>query len=208
MSLCKVLPMSVLFRRAVIDYSEPSIRLPENQITLQHAPASVLLLDGHQPNLSLKLIEEARTAGIPTILDGGSWNTNTCQLFDKVDYLIVSEKFAKQYTGEDSPKKNLAILSKTAPFVALTWGPNGVYWSDQGNAYHTPAYDIQAIDSTGAGDAFHGAFALGLALGKDIESNLEYASAVGALTCLKTGARHALPTKNTVSHFMLHSTIE
>ena len=110
--------------RSIIDYRAPTALAPEDSISLHTCPAKALLIDGHQPLLSLALVEEARALGIPTVLDAGSVNDGTMLLFNKVDYLITSEKFAKH--------------------------------------------------------------------------NMRRACATGALTCLKAGARSALPTRQAV----------
>ena len=184
--------------RSIIDYRAPSARAAEDTISLTKFPAKVLLIDGHQPLLSLALIEEARALGIPSILDAGSINDGTQLLYNKVDYLITSAKFAKHFSGEDDPRTALATLDGAAPLIACTWGADGVYWQDEYGQHHTPAFDIEAVDTTGAGDAFHGAFALGIAEGLKTKQNMRRACATGALTCLKAGARSALPTRKAV----------
>jgi sulfofructose kinase len=190
--------------RSIIDYRAPSALAANDTIRLAHTPAKVLLVDGHQPLLSLALVEEARALGIPSVLDAGSINDGTLLLYNKVDYLITSEKFAKQFSGEEDPRTALAALDGTAPFIACTWGAEGVYWQDENGQHHMPAFDIEPVDTTGAGDAFHGAFALGVAEGLQPKQNMQRASATGALTCLKAGARTALPSRkavDTLCHF-------
>jgi sulfofructose kinase len=119
-------------------------------------------------------------------------------LYNKVDYLISSEKFARQFSGEEDPRKALVSFDGTAPFIAVTWGSDGVYWQDDEGQHHMPAFNIEAVDTTGAGDAFHGAFALGLAQVMELRTNLRRACATAALTCLKVGARSALPDRTRV----------
>lgn len=184
--------------RSIVDYRAPSSMAPEDAVSLRASPARVLLLDGHQPLLSAKLIDEARRLGIPSVLDAGSVHDGTLMLYNKVDYLITSEKFARQFSDEDDPRTALASLDGAAPFIAVTWGADGVYWQDDEGQHHMPAFDIEAVDTTGAGDAFHGAFALGLAEGINIRANLRRASATAALTCLYAGARSALPERHRV----------
>ena len=181
--------------RSIVDYRAPTALAPENMISLSTQPARVLLVDGHQPLLSIKLVEEARLLGIPSVLDAGSVHDGTMSLYNKVDYLISSEKFAHQFSGEEDPRKALASFDGTAPFTAVTWGSDGVYWQDDEGQHHMPAFDIEAVDTTGAGDAFHGAFALGLAQVMELRTNLRRACATAALTCLKVGARSALPDR-------------
>lgn len=179
--------------RSIVDYRAPSALAPEDTVSLTERPAKVLLVDGHQALLSARLIDEARSLGIPSVLDAGSVHDGTMMLYNKVDYLISSEKFARQFSGEDDPRTALAALDGAAPFIAATWGDDGVYWQDEDDQHHMPAFDIEAVDTTGAGDAFHGAFALGLARGMKLRDNLRRSSATAALTCLQSGARSALP---------------
>lgn len=173
--------------------------VPEDAFQLSDYPAKVLLVDGHQPLLSLALVKQARQLGIPSILDAGSVNDGTLLLYNQVDYLITSEKFARDFSGEDDPRTALAALDGAAPFIAVTWGDQGVYWQDEQGQHHTPAFDIEAVDTNGAGDALHGAFAYGLAQGLKPKANLRQACATAALTCLKIGARVALPSKQSVA---------
>ena len=179
--------------RSIIDYRVPSALAPKDIISLSAQPARVLLVDGHQPLLSIKLVKEARHLGIPSVLDAGSVHEGTMRLYNKVDYLISSQKFARQLSGEDDPRKALAFFDGAAPFTAVTWGRGGVYWQDDKGQHHMPAFDIEAVDTTGAGDAFHAAFALGLAKAMELRTNLRRACATAALTCMKVGARSALP---------------
>ena len=193
--------------RSIVDYRSASALVPEAMLSLSDYPAKVLLVDGHQPLLSLALVKEARTLGIPSVLDAGSVNDGTTLLHDKVDYLIASEKFARQHSQEENPRTALTALDGCATLIAVTWGSEGVYWQDENGQHHTPAFDIEAVDTTGAGDAFHGAFALGLAEGLNYKDNFRRASAVGALTCLKLGSRSALPTRKEVDALVLQNQI-
>ncbi len=193
--------------RSIVDFRAIESTCPEDGFDLAHMMPKVLLVDGHQPLLSLKLVNQARTLGIPTLLDAGSVNDGTRLLYNRVDYLVASEKFARQMSREDEPKAALAALDGAAPFIAATWGAQGVYWQDGEGQHHMPAFDIDAVDTTGAGDAFHGAFALGLAEGLSLRANLRRACATAALTCLKPGARTALPTGDLVDRLLrVHDT--
>ncbi len=178
-------------KRCLINYKGDTRALPTNALRLSHIPAKVVLFDGHEPFISLPLAELARQNGIPTVLDAGSWHEGTEMLMDRVDYLVCSEKFAKQYAGDENTA--LSRLAQLAPTVAITLGERGLIWQ-QGNAQGAlAAYPITAIDTTGAGDAFHGAFAAALAIGMDWQTLLRYASAAGASCCTQMGARLGLP---------------
>ena len=78
-------------------------------------------------------------------------------------------------------------------FLAVTDGPNGVYWLENGALRHMPAFAVKAIDSLGAGDAFHGAFTLALAEGRDLAGALRFASAAAALKCTHFGGAAGSP---------------
>ncbi len=189
--------------RCIVDHRGDHESLPADAYHFRpnRAP-KVLLVDGHEPALSIKLVETCGRLGIPTVLDAGSLHSGTAALFDQVDFCIASEKFARQQTGREDPIEALSELSGSAPVVAVTCGERGLYWQSGGAQAHLPAYPISAVDTTGAGDAFHGAFALGLTEGLDLEENFRRSAAVGALTCLRAGARAALPTKRALEAWL------
>ncbi|OAI02981.1 carbohydrate kinase [Methylomonas methanica] len=178
-------------QRALINYKGQTSALPANAIDFDDLAAKVLLFDGHEPHISLRLLNQL-THPVPTVLDAGSLHDGTLALMDKVDYLVCSEKFAVQYAGDE----NLALtkLAQIAPVVVITLGERGLIWQrgqEQGSLSAPP---IVAIDTTGAGDAFHGAFAAGLAKGLSWIELLRYASVAGALCCSRMGARPGLPS--------------
>jgi sulfofructose kinase len=110
-----------------------------------------------------------------------------------VDYLVCSEKFALQLKGDEQTA--LAYLADFAPVVVITLGERGLIWQCGQESGALPALAINAIDTTGAGDAFHGAFAAAIAAGLEWLTLLRYASVAGALCCEKMGARLGLPSK-------------
>jgi sulfofructose kinase len=136
----------------------------------------------------------AQAKGVPVILDAGSVHAGTLALLDQGDYLICSEKFAFSFTGETDEARALEKLRGHAPNVIITLGARGLVWARGQSAGRAPAYQVQAIDTTCAGDIFHGAFAAGLASGMAWEENLAYASAAAALSCTRIGGRPAIPT--------------
>jgi sulfofructose kinase len=189
--------------RTVVNYTEASTILPAVHAMLNsNHPPSVLLVDGHQPNISAHLIKQAKQLGIPSILDAGSLHAGTQQLMSEVDYLAASEKFARQLTQQNDPHQALQQMRSLAANVIITLGERGLIWA-QGKCSGTlPAFIVQAIDSTGAGDAFHGGLAVALASQQRWEDALIYASAVAALCCTKVGARPGMPTQIEVADFL------
>lgn len=179
--------------RALINYKGNTQALPAAAVDFSALNAKVMLFDGHQPYLSMALAGQAREAGIPTVLDAGSVHDGTMALIGEVDYMVCSEKFAQQFTGDI--EKTLARLSRVAPAVVITLGDKGLVWQRGKRRGESPAFPVNAIDTTGAGDAFHGAFAAALAAGMEWHDILRYASAAGALCCTKIGARTGLPSQ-------------
>lgn len=188
--------------RALVNYKGDTRALAEDAIDFSAIQPKVVLFDGHEPLLSVPLAERARAEGIATVLDAGSLHTGTRALMDRVDYLVASEKFAGQWLGSADAEDALARLAELAPAVVITLGERGLVWRRQGERGALPAFPVQAIDTTGAGDAFHGAFAAGLATGLPWKALLRYASAAGALCCQRAGARPGLAGQAEIREFL------
>jgi len=137
------------------------------------------------------LLKRTQSEGIPTVLDAGSVHEGTLALMKEVDYLVCSEKFARQFAGDEETA--LARLAEISPAVVITLGERGLIWRRREERGVLSAFPITAIDTTGAGDAFHGAFAAAVSSSMDWLDVLRYASAAGSLCCTKTGARTGLP---------------
>ena len=189
-------------QRALVNYKGTTPDPLPDAFDFSECHPSVILFDGHLPEVSFELAQWARAKHIPTILDAGSVHKGTIGLIDKVDYLVTSEKFARDYTfttdGESAVKK----LCHHAPNVVVTLGAQGLIWQNWKGRGRVPAFRIKAIDTTGAGDAFHGAFAHGISLKMPWSKLLQYASAVAALCCTKMGARNGIPSATETEHFL------
>jgi sulfofructose kinase len=179
-------------KRALINFKGKTQALPAKAIDFSSINPKVILFDGHEPQISLDLLELARKKSIPTVLDAGSLHEGTKQLMDKVDYLVCSEKFAQQFAKDIN--NALDLLAKNSPHVVITLGEKGLIWKYKDAQGKLPAFPVAAIDTTGAGDAFHGAFAAAISMHKNWYDSLRYASAAGALCCTKIGARPGLPS--------------
>lgn len=184
--------------RSLINYQSATQPLSADSIDFSKINPKVILLDGHQPHLSIALLKQRIHKKIPTVLDAGSVHQGSLALMDKVDYLICSEKFALQHS--ETLDKALENLSKLSPALVITLGEKGLLWKRGLETGSLPAYKVKVIDSTGAGDAFHGAFSAALALNKNWLQSLAYASAAGALCCTKMGARLGLATREALDN--------
>jgi sulfofructose kinase len=189
-------------KRSLINYKGQTQPLPENTIDFSHVKPKVILFDGHEPHISLPLAEYARNAKIPTVLDAGSLNLNTQALLSKVDYAVCSEKFALQLAGNVDAA--LQQISKVSPVAVITLGEHGLIWKKGNEQGKLAALDIDAIDTTGAGDAFHGAFAYGVAANMAWDELLRFASVAGSLCCQKMGARLGLANLSEIDVAIQH----
>ena len=188
--------------RSLVNYRAADTVLHPECIDVSDIHPRVILFDGHEPELSLVLLREARAKGIKTVLDAGSLNRGTALLFDKVDYPVCSERFAYDFTGAALPDSAMDRLISHTPCVVITLGRDGLIWRNAGGGGRIPAFPVEAVDTTGAGDVFHGAFAGSLALGKKWEEILMYSSAAAALCCSRFGARTGIPSGAEVDRFL------
>ena len=180
--------------RSLVNYKVDTPWLAAGAVNVSRSNPRAILFDGHEPLLSESIIDWAMGEEIPSVLDAGSMHRGTGALAMKVDYLVASEKFARQFCETDDVDVALKQFSEQRDNVVITLGGQGLIWARDGEFGALPAFKVNAIDSTGAGDAFHGAFALGVAQGMAWHELLTFASAAGALTCTRLGAREGLPT--------------
>jgi len=184
--------------RSLIAYQGATTNLPAGSIDFSNLIPKVILFDGHEPHISIPLVAWAKENGIPTVLDAGSLHFGTKKLAVQVDYLVCSEKFARQFTEEQDKLLAMRKLGNVAPNVVITLGEHGLIWKQDENEGHLPAFKVNAVDTTGAGDTFHGAFTWCLAQKMAWLETLIFASAAAALCCTKVGARHGIPYHNEV----------
>jgi len=155
--------------------------------------ASILLLDGLMMEASVRAASIATEMGIPVMLDGGRVRPGMLKLAAMCDYVVCSEEFASgMKTGVEEALKKL-MRGRTRA-VTITLGKKGSVTLHEGRVFTRKACKVKAVDTTGAGDVFHGAYAYGVINGWDIEKTVEFASVVAAMKCQKPGGRTGIPT--------------
>ena len=190
--------------RTVMWRRDPRVRVAPEEIQRDLiTSARVFHCDGHSIEAEILAATWAREAGIPTCIDvdfdyGGE------RLYPLIDYLVTSEEFPERITGQTEPRAALASLRDRfgCPFVAMTLGRRGAIALVDNTFVESPGYVVDAVDTTGAGDAFHAGFLFGLLEGHDVESTLRLANGVAALNCTKLGARGGLPTRAQLDEFL------
>lgn len=188
--------------RTIINSKKPYPQLDISEDKLKQINPKVILFDGHELKASIKALDLFPQA--KTILDAGSVREGTLALAKKVDYLIVSENFALTYCEMDSMENEkdykesidkLKTLNKEG-IIVVTLGERGLIYEEEDIVKTLDAYDVEAIDTTGAGDIFHGAFAYGLVKGYSLIDNLKLSSKTSAISVQTLGGRQSIPDKD------------
>jgi sugar/nucleoside kinase (ribokinase family) len=171
---------------------------PDSLAVLAELRPEVLLFDGHQPEAALQAMDLFPRAR--TILDAGSRRRGTELLAPRVEFLVPSERFARSMTGEsdldseDGARRCLAALSRlNGREVVVTRGERGVLYLEKGEPRRLPAFPVRAVDTTGAGDIFHGAFAYGILQGWALSRTVRFAAMTAALSVARAGGRASIP---------------
>src|SRR6478735_839582 len=151
-----------------------------------------------------ELCAEAVRRGIPVIVDVDRAMSLREGLLNASSHLIFSSE-PLQETADiaDDAQALLKIAKLTKSFLAGTRGPRGTIWLDERNQLQeTPAFPVHTVDTLGAGDVFHGAFALGITEGQDLPAALRFASAAAALKCTRFGGAFAAPQRAEVEELL------
>jgi sulfofructose kinase len=182
--------------RTVIWNRDERLLIRENEVDREAITSGrALLLDGHNVAASIRAATYAQEAGIPTVLDIDNIYEGVEHLLPRIDFLISSATFPERFTGEKDLRLSLKKLQAMtgSMFVAATLGVEGVLAYFRGEYIYSPAFSVKAVDTTGAGDAFHAGFIYGLLKGYSVAETLRVANGVAALKCQAVGARTSLP---------------
>jgi len=167
------------------------------------ADVDIVMADNRFPNFVRPILQAAVGHGIPAVLDGDMATAPDDPLFAIATHVIFSAEALRATTHVEDLMAALAMIARTAPgFLGVTNGPDGVWWLENGQPHHLTAFPITAVDTLGAGDTFHGAFALALAEGCDLDCAMRFAAAAAALKCTRFGGISGTPTRSEVEAFL------
>lgn len=166
--------------------------------------AKLLLIDGNDMTAAREAVKIAKDSGTLVLYDAGGRYEGVEALLEYTDILIPSEEFALSVTELSSAEDAAVMLyEKYSPRVVLiTQGKAGGVIYDGKALKKYPAFEVDAKDSNGAGDVFHGAYAYAIVKGMDYYTAAVFSSAVSAIKCTKIGARAATPGYDTVIDFL------
>ncbi len=179
-------------------WSRPDcLRLSPESITPEKITCARLLhIDGHDTPAVARAAHIAHENGIPVTVDVDTIYHGFDEVLPNVDYLVGSSEFPVQWTNERDPFKALALIRKEYGMrvAAMTLGAHGsLALASEGYVY-SPAFVVNCVDTTGAGDVFHGAFCYAVLQGMSIRDTLEFSNAMAALNCTALGARGGVGT--------------
>ncbi|QXB20716.1 sugar kinase [Lelliottia amnigena] len=190
--------------RIIANYPSPD--LPEEADWLQDIDFSqwdVVLADVRWHDGAKQALTLARQQGVTTILDADITPQNIADLVALSDHAAFSAPGLQRMTqiaeAESALKKAQTL---TNGHVYVTQGKDGCYWLEKGALSHLPAFQIDVVDTTGAGDVFHGALAVGLAQNQPAQDAVRFASAVAALKCTRPGGRAGIPDCDQTRSFL------
>jgi len=183
---------TVLWRRDDCLRISPSEIAPE-QITC----ARLLHIDGHDTAAVEHAARIARRAGIPVTVDVDTIYHGFDRVLPHVDYLIASSEFPIQWTNESDPFRALEMIQREYKMrvAAMTLGAHGSLALEAGKFFYSPAFVVNCVDTTGAGDIFHGAFCYAVLQRMPLREALDFSNAMAALNCTALGARGGIRSR-------------
>jgi sugar/nucleoside kinase (ribokinase family) len=156
--------------------------------------ARVLHVDNVDEQAAIDAASIARDAGVLVTSDIDHVTDRTAQLAEVVTIPIFSEHMPRELTGEADPERALrALRRRNDGWVVVTLGSRGSMLLDGDRLHHVPAFNVDAVDTTGAGDVFRGAFIYAWLRGDGPEEILRFANAAAALSCTREGALGGVP---------------
>jgi sulfofructose kinase len=163
-----------------------------------------VLADPRWVDGAVAVFTEARGRGIPTVLDGDVADAEVFErLLPLTDHAIFSEPALAAFAGS-ADDASLSTLSRfNCRVVAVTRGGDGVSWYENGRLQRRAAYPASVVDTTGAGDVFHGAYVLAIGAGLGVPDAMAFASAAAALKCTRSGGRDGIPSIQDCLAFMM-----
>ena len=193
--------------RTIVTFRDPElwrVRLPHANELLEDCDA--ILTESRAAAFCNDLCVEARKRDIPVIVDVDRAMSLREGLLTASSHLVFSNEPLQETAGIPDDGEALKKIAKLTPaFLAGTRGAQGTIWLDENQTLQqTPAFPVHTVDTLGAGDVFHGAFALAITEKQDIRSALRFASAAAALKCTRFGGAFAAPQRAEVEELLSH----
>jgi sulfofructose kinase len=193
--------------RTVLWDRHPDLAWDPGEVPRQAVTAGrMLIVDCHETAAAAQAARYARQAGVPTVVDVEKVRPGIAELLQQIDVIITAQDFPSALTGHEDLGRALASMAEEFParVVCTTLGEQGSLARCGGREIRSPGFQVDCVDTTGAGDVFRGGFVAACLKtpDADIEDVLTYANAVAALNCRALGARGGLPTPQEVDDLL------
>jgi sulfofructose kinase len=183
--------------RTVLWHRDNCLRIdPDNLTPEKIIGARLLHIDGHDTPAVSRAAEIARRHQIRVTVDVDTIYPGFDRVLPHVDYLVASAEFPSRWTGELDPFRALARIQDEYGMrvAAMTLGADGALARVDGGFIYSPGFVVHCVDTTGAGDVFHGAFCYAVIESMPLREALEFSNAMAALNCTALGARGHIAT--------------
>ena len=189
--------------RQIINYSSSALDPAPDWINGSHFDnTDFLLTDVRWPEGAQRALNLARTLSIPSLIDADIAPIDIRSLIDLATYTIFSERGLEMVSTQRDLAASLHEISTSSPtWPAVTSGDKGSYWLEEGQLKRCPAESIEAVDTCGAGDVFHGAFAAAMAERRSVGEAMHFAGVVAALKCQTFGGSLGVPNRTVVDRY-------
>ncbi len=177
---------------------------PDNVNLSLFPNAQILHVDGLMIGACLFAAQQAKDLGMTVVMDGGTMRQGSKELIQLVDILIACKQFAISLVGAGAPIETaLHAFRDLGPSnVVVTMGPEGSIGLNDQEIFRQEAFPVSTVDTTGAGDVYHGAYIYGLLKKWDMPACMRFASAAAALKCKNLGAQAGIPDLDTIGELM------
>lgn len=194
--------------RTVLWQRNDCLRLSPDSIHEEKIVSSRLLhIDAHDTTAVARAAAIARRHGIPVTVDVDTIYHGFDEVLPNVDYMIASSEFPTQWTNERDPFKALEMIQDEYGMrvAGMTLGAHGALVRTGGKFVYSPAFVVDCVDTTGAGDVFHGAFCYAVLQKMTLPEALDFSNAMAALNCTKLGARGGIATLDAARELMVRT---
>jgi len=191
--------------RTVLWHRDDCLRIDPASVTADKiACARLLHIDGHDTPAVARAAEIARRHQIPVTVDVDTIYPGFDRVLGNIDYLVASSEFPSRWTRERDPFQALAMIQDEYRMrvAAMTLGAHGALARVEGRFLYSPGFIVDCVDTTGAGDVFHGAFCYAVIEGMPVRDALEFSNAMAALNCTALGARGHIVSLQEARQFM------
>lgn len=190
--------------RTVISYSDPRYPSAVERLPSALPPGTAAVLgDTRWQEGAARVFALARAAGIPAVFDVDRAPDHPGVL-EAATHIACSAQALRERTGSEDPREGLRRLAADLPhhWLAVTTGAGGVFFTADGQIAHEPAFPVEAVDTLGAGDVWHGALALALAEGMAPRRAVRFANATAAIKCTRFGGGRGAPSREEVERLL------